>query len=385
MKNVLFEITEENLDTGLRGIPVGTCVTSTVDPEKGLFYCGIPIAELVDLSCERVIYLLLYGRFPTEEELDSFVQKLCQRSTLSKKTISHIQALAKESHSMDLFVAALMIVKTFEGKKDYGEDCLHLIAKLPALVALIINHLEGYTQPLIYDPKLSYMQNFSAMLGIPKTPLLADAFRLFNILHYDHGGGNLSTFVAKAVASGLQDLYGSIAAGMSALAGPRHGLANQLSLQFVEEMVQSLGPKINEQSVEEYLNKKLANKELIYGFGHAVLRTEDARATVQYAFVQKHFPAHPLTEAVLLLRKVGPKVLKQVNIASPYPNVDAVSGSLLTMVGFPYPQHYTLLFGLSRSVGIAAQILDERTRARNGKGTPIVRPKYLYRPRNLEK
>lgn len=384
MKKVLFEITEENLDTGLRGIPVGTCVTSTVDPEKGLFYCGIPIAELVEASCESVIYLLLNGKLPNEKQLASFVDQLHKRSALAPQSISYIQALPKKGHSMDIFLASLMIVKTFEGKQDYVEDCINLIAKLPTLVALVINHLEGVKHPVTPNAGLSYMQNFSAMLGIPKKDpqLLSEVFRLFNILHYDHGGGNLSTFVGKAVASGLQDLYGSIAAGMSALAGPRHGLANQLALQFVEEMIQALGSSMQEKSVEEYLKKKIAKKELIYGFGHAVLRTEDARATVQYAFAQKHFPNHPLTQAVLYLRKVGPGVLKSLlNIASPYPNVDAVSGSLLTMANFVYPQHYTLLFGLSRGVGIAAQILYERTIAREGKGTPIVRPKYLYRPR----
>lgn len=385
MGKVLFEITEEQLDTGLRGFPVGTCSTSTVDPEKGLFYCGLPIKELVNASCESVIYLLLHGKFPNEQQLISFVHELRQRSHISEETISHVHALPKKAHSMDLFISALMILKTFEGKQNYQEDTLNLIAKLPALVALIINHSEGYTKPL-EQTQLSYMENFTAMLAIPqKNPqLLAEGLRLFNILHYDHGGGNLSTFVGKAVASGLQDLYGSIAAGMSALAGPRHGLANQLALYFVEEMIRSLHNKLEEESIKEYLKKKIEKKELIYGFGHAVLRTEDARAAVQYDFIKKHFPNHLLTQAVILLRKVGPDILKtHLNMGSPYPNVDAVSGSLLKMIDFDYPQHFTLLFGLSRSVGIAVQILLERTVARGGKGTPIVRPKYLYRPREV--
>jgi citrate synthase len=206
---------------------------------------------------------------------------------------------------------------------------------------------------------------------------------LFNILHYDHGGGNLSTFVGKAVASGLEDMYGSICAAMCALEGPRHGKANQDCLEFVRQVLHELGENATAKQIEQLVRKRLLEKKLIFGFGHAVLRIEDPRATLQYDFVQKHYPNHPLVKIALLLRTEATKVLlEDPKISNPYPNVDAISGTMLTAVGFPYPEYYTVLFGLSRSIGIAMQIVYERTKARGGKGTPIVRPKYLYKSRD---
>lgn len=122
--------------------------------------------------------------------------------------------------------------------------------------------------------------------------------------------------------------------------------------------------------------------ELVFGFGHAILRVEDPRARVEYEFINKHYPDHPLVKIATLLRSEGTKVLKEnPKIADPYPNVDAVSGTLLTAAGFPYPEYYTVLFGLARTVGISIQIVYEREEARGGKGTPIVRPKYLFKKR----
>ncbi len=145
-------------------------------------------------------------------------------------------------------------------------------------------------------------------------------------------------------------------------------------------ILKDVGQNIEKENVEAILRKKLSSGELIFGFGHAVLRVEDPRATTFYEYVQKHYPNHPLVKVALCLREVGPKILMEnPKISSPYPNVDAISGVLLTAAGFDYPEYFTVLFGLSRCVGIAIQIVYERMEAREGKGTPIVRPKYLYK------
>lgn len=384
--DILFTVTKENLETGLRGFPVGYCVTSSVDPEKGLFYCGLPVSSIAHWSCEKVMFLLLHGKEPSQNELQTFIQKIREESFLDKKTLLHIKQLPKEAHPMDLLISACMIGKTFEGYGDYEKDCLALIGKMPLLVAAVINHHSGWSEGLHSHPELGYMENFAQMVRVPgvKEGALSEVFRLFNILHFDHGGGNLSVFVSKAVASGLQDLYGSLAAGMSALAGPRHGLANQLTLTFVQDMQKSLAENCSDEAVREYLVKKVRNKELLYGFGHAVLRVEDPRATIFYDYAQQHFAKDPLVQLTLQIRKIGPLVLQEhlQNVSCPYPNIDAISGTLLTAAGFPYPDYYTLLFGLSRSIGIAIQVVYERIWARGGKGTPIIRPKYLYKPRS---
>ncbi len=384
MSDVLFQITEDQLETGLRGYPCGYCTTSHVDPQKGLFYLSYPIAELVALEPEEVIYLLYQGKKGSKEEVLAFSSDLKARAKLSDTTIKHVQQLPLQGHPMKLFCAAILIVGMLEGTGDYREDCLNILAKMPHLVATIMNYHAGWGKTPPPDPSLGIAESFCHMLQVPhvKEKSLLEAIKLFLILHFDHGGGNLSTFVGKAVASGLGDMYGSLSAGMCALEGPRHGRANQDCLEFVQSILKEVGENATEKQVEDSIRGRLAKNELVFGFGHAVLRVEDARATVQYDYVQKHYPSHPLVKIALHLRAVGPKVLAEnPKISNPFPNVDAISGTLLSAAGFPYPEYFTVLFGMSRCVGIAMQIVYERLEARNGKGTPIVRPKYLYKAR----
>lgn len=385
MSDVLFEIKKENLETGLRGYPVGYCTTSSVDPQKGLTYIGRPVQDLAEWSPEKVIYLLYYGKEGSEQEILEFKKKLSQKGRLKPEVIKHIQALPRTGHPMKLFVNSILICGMFEGKNDYREDCFSLIAKIPELAATVINFHAGWGRGESSNPELGYMHNFTQMLNVPKgnKKELEKIFTLFNVLHYDHGGGNLSAFVGKAVASGLEDMYGSIAGAMCALAGPKHGRANQECLEFVQKVLNDLGANANAQEVEKYLRKMIENNELIFGFGHAVLRVEDPRAALFYSLVQRDYPNHPLVKITKLLREVGPKILgENSKIADPYPNVDAISGTALSAGGFPYPEYFTILFGLARVVGISIQIVYERCDARDGKGTPIVRPKYFYKSRN---
>lgn len=381
---VLLAITKDHLESGLRGYPIGYCTTSTVDPTKGLFYGKYSVADLAKWEPESVIFLLYYGRQGSPDEIKHFTDDLRQRAPLSLEVHKHIKQLPRQGHAMKMLSCALLICGMLEGKGDYREDCLNLIAKIPEITAAVINHHAGWDGPKPSRPELGYMENFTQMLNVPggNFDQLNKTFKLFNILHYDHGGGNLSTFVGKAVASGLEDMYGSIASAMCALAGPRHGRANQDSLELVETIQKELGENVKADELERWLRQRIDNKQLIYGFGHAVLRTEDVRATVLYEKAKKRYPDHPLVKIACLLREVGPKILKEnPKISDPYPNVDAISGVLLTAAGFQYPQYFTVLFGLARVVGIAIQIVYERCEARDGKGTPIVRPRYIYKPR----
>lgn len=373
MSDVLFEIKEENLETGLRGIPVGYCITSRVDAEKGLFYRDKAVTECVQMQPEEVLSYL-YGSDLSKE--------LVSRGVCDQAVIDHIEKLPGKVAPMKLFSTAILLLGMFESKQDYREDALNLIAKIPHLAAAVINYHAGWGKTPPSNPELGYMQNFTHLLNVPDSDkkILGEVLTLFNILHYDHGGGNLSAFVGKAVASGLTDLYGSIASSMCALAGPRHGCANQVALEFVQSVLDEAGTEATEKDLENLLRKRLAEKKLVFGFGHAVLRVEDPRAAIMYDYSAKNFPDHPLVRTALLLRKAGPTVLKEnPKIQNPYPNLDAISGSMLSGAGFPYPEYYTILFGVARACGIAMQIVYERLEARDGKGTPIVRPKYLYR------
>jgi citrate synthase len=386
MSDVLFEVKKENLESGLRGYPVGYCTTSSVDPQKGLFYNGVPAEELAkSKEPEEVIYVILYGKNPTPQQLKDFKLDLQKRSKCSSEMIKHIRQLPRVGHPMKIYAASVLIAGMYEVTGDYKEDALNLIAKSPEIVANVIRHHAGWGNPKPSKPELGYVENFAYMLDVPNSNLkeITEILKIFIILHFDHGGGNLSTFVGKSVASSLEDIYGSIASAICALAGPRHGKANQDCLEFSQEALDKLGENATEQQVEEFIRKKLANNELIFGFGHAVLRVEDPRATMFYKIADEKYPNYPLTKIVRLLRKMGTKVLKEnPKISDPYPNVDAVSGTILSAAGFAYPDYFPVLFGLARTVGISAQIVYERTEARDGKGTPIVRPKYLYKQRN---
>jgi citrate synthase len=383
-EDILFQITKDGLETGLRGVPVGYCVTSFVDPYKGLSYVGRPIAELSAKEPIEVIYLLYYGEMGSPAQIAQFQKELSQRARCKEETIAAIRILPRQGAPMDVFAAALLIAGMYEGTGNYREDCLNVIAKLPHIAACVINSHAGWGDTPLPKSELGYVENFVHMLNMPgkKTEELIQVMRLFNLLHYDHDGGNLSTFVGKAVASGLEHMYGSLAASMTALAGPRHGRANQDCLEFVQSVLEEVGENAAPADIEKLIRGKLANNQLIFGFGHAVLRVEDARATVCYDYCQKHFAHHPLVKIAMLLRTEGPKVLKEnPKISDPYPNIDAITGSMLMAAGFVYPQYFTVLFGLSRCVGVAIQIVYERLEARGGKGTPIIRPHYLYKSR----
>lgn len=381
---VLFVVKKDGLETGLRGIPVGYCTTSLVDPVKGLSYVGHPVQDLITWTPEQVIYLLYYGKEGSQQEVEQFTQDLRTRAPCSSELAKQIRQLPRQGHPMNMFAIALLLTGMLEGKDDYREDCLNLIAKVPEIAAHVINHHAGWGGCRPSRPELGYIENFVQMLNVPNSDseALTKVFKLFNILHYDHGGGNLSTFVGKATASSLEDMYGSLASAMCALAGPKHGRANQDCLEFVEGVLQELGADATPEALEASLRRRLANNELIFGFGHAVLRVEDPRAIVFYEKAQKSYADHPLVKIAALLRQVTPKILSENSkITDPYPNVDAISGIVLSAAGFPYPEYFTVLFGLARVVGIAIQIVYERCEARGGKGTPIVRPKYLYKSR----
>jgi citrate synthase len=379
-KETLFTITRDHLDTGLRGFPVGTCPISDVDPVKGLSYGGYPIAQLADLEPEEVIHLLLRKELPDTARLAVFHGELVGQGPLHPGVLKMLESFPRDGHPMKWLIGGITAMGMFENAGDYRKDCLRVIAQLPELVAAIYRIRSGWGDPIPSKPELGWVENFVHMLGAPgASPDLTRLLRVFMILHADHGGGNLSTFVGKAIASGHEDMYGSLAGAMAGLAGPLHGMANQECLRFVKEVAAQIPDASDTATLDTYIENRLASGGVLYGFGHAVLRVEDPRATVQYALGEQIAKNDPLFRMAVALRERGVAALKKrPKVSNPYPNVDAVSGTLLNACGLTDETYYTVLFGLSRCVGIASQIVWERTEARGGKGMPIVRPKYLY-------
>ena len=375
----LFTISGNHLDTGLRGIPVGTCLTSYVDPIEGVHYVGYPVGDLADLEEEDVIYLLLHKTLPSTKESAEFRKELAHRGEeMPTGALRVLETLTTGSgHPMDWLAIGIMALGAAETTGDAKVDSLNLIARMPELMARIFLLRGGKPEDLRpRETKLGLVENFVHMLGIDgdEAERMNRVLRFFFILHMDHGGGNLSTFSGKAVASGKASVYASLASAMNALSGPLHGRANQACLEFVQRIGTS-----DHDEIEAFVRSELAARRPIYGFGHGVLRAEDPRARLLIELGSEICPDDENFQTVTALREVVPPILQEIpKISNPYPNVDLASGSLLHSVGFRKPDYYTTFFGWARVAGICAQILDERS-ARDGRGVPIYRPKYIAR------
>jgi len=377
-EDVLFEVLESHLDTGMRGIPVGTCRTSFVDPIDGVHYAGYPIADLANIDPEDAAFLLFNKKMPSENESIEWNGNLAQRAEIPSGALDIFDSIGiGQGHPMDWLSMGIMSLARAESENDIFADAMNLIAWMPELMARLFmsrGGRGGLSNPS--NPSLGMSGNFVSMLGMEgEEAVRAERIlRSFLVLHMDHGGGNLSTFAGKAVASSRSSLFASIASAMNALSGPLHGRANQSCLEFVQKVGTS-----DPVEVEAFVRGELAAKRPIFGFGHAVLRAEDPRATVQIKIGEEVCPEDPLFAIVRTLREVAPKVLSEnPKISNPNANVDLVSGTLLHNAGFRKPDYYTTFFGWARVIGISAQIVDERN-SRDGKGVPIYRPKYIAR------
>ena len=379
---VLLEVTEKHLNTGLRGVPVGTCRTSFVTPTEGVHYCGYPITELATFEPEDIVYLLFNKELPNAEQSVAIRQDLASRAALPGDLESVLRTLPKFGHPMDWLSVGIHTLGMLETTNDWREDALNLIARMPRLMGLIFRIREGREQDIpADDTSLSMVERFVRTLDLHDTdPVkMSQIISTYLVLHMDHGGGNLSTFVGKATASSKATVYSSMAGAMNALSGPLHGRANQSCLEFVLKVGTS-----DPVEVEAFVRAELEANRPIFGFGHAVLRTEDPRATVQFKLGSEICPDDENFKIITTLREVVPRVLSEnPKIRNPNANVDIASGALLHHAGLTDPTYYTTFFGWARVAGIGAQIVDERSVFRNGKGTPIYRPKYIAEAQTL--
>lgn len=183
----------------------------------------------------------------------------------------------------------------------------------------------------------------------------------------------MSAHTVHLVGSALSDPYLSFAAGMNGLAGPLHGLANQEVLVWLQKLRKELGDNANEDKVKDFIWKTLKSGQVVPGYGHAVLRKTDPRYTCQREFALKHLPNDPLFQLVSNIYKVVPPILTELGkVKNPWPNVDAHSGVLLQYYGLKEMNYYTVLFGVSRALGVLASLVWDRAL-----GLPIERPKSM--------
>ena len=378
----MFTVHTSHLNTGLRGVPVGTCRTSFVTPTEGVHYCGYPIAELAHHPPEDIVYLLFNKELPTAEQSAAFKSNLAGRGHVPETLAAVFHTLPRDGHPMDWLSVGIHTLGMMNTTGDWKEDALNLIARMPRMMGLLFRIREGRGDDIPDDDlTLNMVQRFVRTLEMEcvDDELMDQILSTYLVLHMDHGGGNLSTFTGKAIASGHATVYASMAGAMNALSGPLHGRANQSCLEFVLRIGTS-----DPDEVEAFVRNELAERRPVFGFGHAVLRAEDPRATVQFALGERLCPDDENFKIIRTLRKVAPRVLgENKKISNPNANVDIASGALLHHVGFRDPTYYTTFFGWARVSGIGAQIIDERSVMRGGKGTPIYRPKYIAEDQDL--
>ncbi|MCB0316269.1 MAG: citrate (Si)-synthase, partial [Calditrichaeota bacterium] len=192
-------------------------------------------------------------------------------------------------------------------------------------------------------------------------------------VHSDHEGANASVLTSRIVNSSLSDLYYSISGSMNSLAGPLHGLANQESVKFVLAIQERFAGVPDAAALSAYVWDYLSAGNVIPGFGHAVLRSDDPRYRALYDFGKRVCPENPVFRIVELLGEVVPPLLKKQGKAkNPYPNIDGISGALLYHFGITDLQFYTVMFSTAQVLGICAQLISTRAI-----GTSIFRPKSV--------
>jgi citrate synthase len=362
-----------------------------VDSDRGLIIRGIPIGELTEKLPEEIFYLLLTGELPDDEATDQISDELQSRQGVPAYVWNVLEAMPSDSHPMAMLSAGIVSMQresVFRRRYDEGmtkneqwepmlEDALTLVARLPELAAGIYRMHTGREGRIKPDASLDWGANYARMLGLPDPDgKFANLMRLYMVLHSDHEGGNVSAFTSVTVSSALSDLYYALSAGLNGLAGPLHGLANQECLRFVIEIRDHFGRVPTRAELRQFCSDRLEARLKIPGYGHAVLRDTDPRFRAFLAFGKKYCAGDAIFQIVEGLFEEVPKLLlEQGKAKDPWPNVDAGSGSLLHHFGLTEFDYYTVLFAVSRAMGISAQAVLNRAM-----GAPIMRPKSITTP-----
>jgi len=391
------EVTLSQIYSGMRGMTGLVSETSLLDPQEGIRFRGYSIPELQqklphvpgggEPLPEGLFYLMLLGELPEEKDVQELTANWQRRSHVPNYVFDAIEALPVSTHPMTQFVVAIMALqsesvfakKYAEGmnKKDYWEcifdDSMNLIARLPRVAAYIYRRKYKNGDHIQPNGLLDWAGNFAHMLGY-KDDIFQELMRLYMTIHADHEGGNVSAHTTHLVGSALADPYLSFAAGMNGLAGPLHGLANQEVIKWILELRKELGAELpTKEQIVTYVKKTLSEGKVVPGYGHAVLRKTDPRFTAQMEFGKKHLPNDSLVKTVWNIYEAVPPVLQSLGkIKNPWPNVDAHSGALLVHFGMVEYEFYTVLFGVSRSLGVLASLCWDRAL-----GYSLERPKSV--------
>jgi citrate synthase len=353
---------------GLRGVAAASSSISDVNGEKGeLIYQGYNIHDLArHATFEEVVFLLWNKRLPTHDELNALEKSLHQSYELPAEIIALMKQFPRESDPIDVLRTVVSALEFYDrDARDLSREAtlrtaIKLTAQFPTIVAAA-DRIRNGLEPVSPDPSLNIASNFLYMLkGERPSERNAQIFDVCLTLHADHEL-NASTFTARVVAGTLADMYAAITAAIGALSGPLHGGANTAVMKTLLE----IGDVDN---VESYIKDALANKRKIMGFGHAVYKTEDPRATHLRQFSREVGESAGDSKWYEMSRKVEEVIMREKGL---FPNVDFFSASTYYMMGIPLDL-YTPIFAVSRISGWTGHVLEQYS------DNKLIRPRAEY-------
>jgi citrate synthase len=353
---------------GLEGVVFGASSITFLDGLGGrMFYRGYNVLDLAEkVSFEEVVHLLWQGELPTREKLAAFVKPIVKQRALPAPVLKFLKTLPKKSHPMEVVRTGVSLLAHYDPDGPDGSleavrrKSERLVARMATLVAAW-DRIRNGRRPIAPNPKLSHAANFLYMLtGKKPGPVDVQALDAYLALLADHDL-NASTFAACVVTSTMSDVYSAVTAAIAALKGPLHGGANEKAM----EMFLAIGEP---SKADAWIEKALAEKRKIMGFGHRVYKVEDPRSVPLRAIARKLGQAKGDLRWMDVAVKVEEAFTRRKNIKT---NVDFYSAPLLYLLGIPMDL-FTPMFAVSRVAGWCAHVVEQMERNR------IVRPRTEY-------
>ncbi|MDX2134908.1 MAG: citrate (Si)-synthase, eukaryotic [Saprospiraceae bacterium] len=397
-ETIVDQVNVSQIYGGMRDITSMLWEPSLLDAEEGIRFRGYSIPELQEKLPrapngseplpEGLFWLMLIGEIPTKENVKWLTENWVRRANVPEHVFRIIDALPADTHPMTQFSLSVLAMQntsvfaqrynTGMNKSEYWdatyEDTMNLIARLPRIAAYIYRRCYFNNDHILPDITLDWAGNYAHMLGFTEDEGMKEYMRLFLTIHADHEGGNASAHTTHLVGSTLSDPYYAFSAALNALAGPLHGLANQEVIRWIMKMVDTLGTtKPSRDQIAEYVKTTLSSGRVIPGYGHAVLRKPDPRFMAQRQFAEDNVPDNDLVKIVWKIFDVVPPILSSLGkVKNPWPNVDAHSGALMMHYGLKEHNYYTVVFGVSRALGVLSAMCWARAL-----GLPLERPKSV--------
>jgi len=360
-----------SIHRGLNGVYFDRTRASFIDGRAGtLTYRGYSIHDLAEHSSfEETCFLLWHFRLPRRDELDTVRRAIAEERKLPKEIYEVLKSLPKDAVPIDALRTAVSALAAYDPElADASKDAnlrkaLRVTAKTGTIVAAFERIRQG-KKPIPPDPERGHAEDFLRMVtGKDPDPLDTKILDVALIMHADHSL-NASTFAATVAASTLADLYSTVVAGIATLKGPLHGGANEQALR----MMLKIGSPAN---AEAYVEKALARKEKLPGFGHRVYKNFDPRALILRDYARRLAERAGDMTLFDTATAVQDVMLRDLQAKRIYPNVDFYSGLTYYLMGLP-PDVFTPVFAVARVAGWTAHVMEY------WQTNKILRPLDLY-------